>query len=259
VGVCAPLKDQGQECSKDSDCESGNCTGTPPTCGPARTATPTRPATPTRTPTQSSGGGPCGNNAQCVPPLVCNDEQVCCETATCPVGQSCKVPGNLGQCSDEPTPTPTRFPVGAPCDVDSPELCETDSCVDGVCCEDLECLDPDRCDIFGFEGFCWPPLGEGEECAKNTDCEEPLICSFNAQTGRFECSVPPTPLPTLIPYTPVPTVPGPDVHTSRSGGCAIDSSGNGGGWVFAAAVLLWAFRPRLRPAPVRSGAGARRQ
>ena len=259
VGVCAPVKDQGEECSKDSDCESGNCTGTPPTCGPARTATPTRPPTPTRTPTQSSGGGPCGNDAQCVPPLVCNDEDVCCETATCPAGQSCNVVGHLGVCFDLPTPTPTRFPIGAPCDVDSPELCETDSCVDGVCCEDLECLEPDRCDIFGFEGFCWPPLGEGEECDKNTDCEEPLICSFNALTGRFECSVPPTPLPTLIPFTPAPTAPGPQVSTSRGGGCAIDGSGNGSGWVLAAAAVLWAIRPRPRPAAVRLRAGTRRQ
>lgn len=117
-----------------------------------------------------------------------------------------------------PTPLPAKPPLGISCDPNNPAPCESAFCTNNVCCDSDTCLEPERCDIFGNEGTCHPPLFEGAACEKHSDCEDPLTCRFDPISNQFVCAVPPQPTPTLIPYTPVPTPPGPIVCLCRSCG-----------------------------------------
>jgi hypothetical protein len=131
------------------------------------------------------------------------------------------------------------------CDPNDPDACASGFCTDDVCCETDLCEDDDRCDIFGFEGECHPPLDIGDECRVNTDCLDPLLCLFNPSSNVFECTVPPEPTPTLIPLTPEPTPLGPEVQVSRGGGCSIGARPDGSSvWVLVTlpVFLLWRRR-----------------
>jgi hypothetical protein len=255
-GVCKEPNGPGEECQKDTDCTTDNCDQSTNTCGAVRTATPTP------TPTAKSPGGSCTSSSQCPEGYTCSsDEHVCCllpeGSTTCPEGESCKVPGSEGECTTKPTPTrtatptPTLIPIGEPCDPNDPFACEFPGfCVDDVCCDTDVCPDPqDRCDIYGYEGTCAPPLLEGDECVKNTDCEDPLVCTLDqtSSTGA-RCEPPPPPSPTLIPFTPLPTAQGPQVITSRSGGCSIGRGPDGSQpWVLGVVPLaLWLRRRQLQ-------------
>src|SRR5262249_40880746 len=147
-------------------------------------------ATPTPTQTPLMPGDQCASSSQCPAGYFCStDEGVCCTSQSCPGGQSCKVSGSGGDCVLIPTatptwtPLPTAVPTGAPCT--SPDVCGTGFCTNGVCCDEAMCLDPNRCDIFGTQGVCAPPLQEGDPCEKNTDCEDPLICAFDPVSMQF--------------------------------------------------------------------------
>lgn len=265
-GVCKLPNGTGEECQKDTDCASNNCDQSTDTCALPRTATPTV------TPTPKSPGSSCTNSNQCPDGYTCSsDERVCCNlpegSTTCPSGESCKVPGSVGDCTTIPTPTltptalPTFIPSGSPCDPNHPEQCELGFCTNNVCCDSDVCPDPqDRCDISGFEGTCAPPLLEGDECQRNTDCEDPLVCTLDqtSSTGA-RCEPPPPPSPTLIPFTPAPTAPGPQVITSRSGGCSIGGGPDGAQvWVLGIVpVTLWLRRRHLQG--VRAAACRRHQ
>ena len=249
--MCTATKGMGGQCSNDTDCTSGNCAGGQ--CGAVKTATPTATQTP------KDPGAPCSTSSQCPDGYFCStDERVCCTSESCPTGESCKVADSPGDCTIKPTvtptptPLPTAVPTGGPCT--SPDVCDTGFCTDGVCCDSDTCLDPDRCDIFGTEGTCAPPLLEGDECEKNTDCEDPLICAFNPVSNRFECTAPPEPTPTLIPFTPVSTPLPPIVHTSRSGGCSIGGGADGSqAWVLCVLPFaLWLRRRHLQRVRVRT-------
>ena len=267
-GVCTAPKTPGGSCSKDADCTTQNCDPITLQCGLVKTATPT----PTQTPRDP--GAPCTNASQCPDGYFCStDERVCCTSSSCPSGESCKVSDSPGDCTTVPTPTPTptvtptltpKQGPGQTCDPNTPDICDSGLFCDpisSVCCDTDNCLDPNRCDIFASEGNCSPPLLEGDQCAKNTDCEGPLVCAFNGVSSRFECSVPPTPLPTFIPFTPEPTPLGPIVNVSRSGGCSIGSGPDGSQlWaVCALPLLLWLRRSRLQRVPVRNDDRGRRQ
>jgi hypothetical protein len=259
-GVCTLPGGTGSACRKDTDCSSNNCDQSTHTCGEVRTATPTP------TPTAKSPGSSCTSSNQCPEGYTCSsDERVCCNlpegSTTCPEGESCKVPGSLGDCTTKPTPTltptalPTLIPSGFPCDPNQPDQCELGFCTNDVCCDADVCPDPqDRCDIFGFEGTCAPPLLEGDECERNTDCEDPLVCTLDqtSSTGA-RCEPPPPPSPTLIPFTPAPTAPGPQVVTSRSGGCSIGSRPDGTPvWVLGIVpIALWLRRRQLHRVRIR--------
>jgi len=102
-----------------------------------------------------------------------------------------------------PTATPTKLPNGAACP--NGQVCRSASCVNDVCCMDSACSGSNRCDIFGFEGRCVPPLPEGAQCVTNSDCAPGLSCSVDA-FGVRRCSVI-LPTPTFIPTrTPTRTV-----------------------------------------------------
>jgi hypothetical protein len=227
-------------------------------CQPDKTCGSVKTATPTHTPTPRRAGDPCTSADQCADDLFCSvDEFVCCTSPSCPDGQSCSVASNPGVCTTLPTPTRTPTPRlgdGQTCDPSNPDACESGSCINETCCDTDACFEPDRCDIFGFEGTCAPPLLEGDECEKNTDCEDPLLCSFNPDTNRFECSVPPEATPTLIPFTPPPTAENPIVNVSRSGGCAIGQGPDGSPvWVFCLLPLaLWLRRRQVQRIQVRT-------
>lgn len=253
-GTCTTRKGIGDQCAKDSDCATDNCDPSQGKCAGAKTATPT----PTQTP--RNPGAPCGNSTQCPDGYVCStDERVCCTSNTCPSGQRCDVADSPGDCTTLPTPTPTqtmRPGGGVTCDPNN------DACTDGtvcdptsmVCCDTDNCLAPNRCDVFGFAGTCAPPLLEGDPCLHNTDCEDPLICAFNALNNRFECTAPPPPTPTIIPFTPKTPPLGPTVILSRGGGCSIDRGSDGSPvllfWLLP--LALWWRRHRLQQVRVRS-------
>jgi hypothetical protein len=243
TGDCRPRKEIGEGCNTDADCLSGNCElGSNPNpnfagiCAPPRTPTPT----PLRGP-----GEPCGDNSECQAGFFCNDaEGICCNREECPEGQSCKIPGDFGFCTNLPTPTPTARPLGAPCNADVPNQCESTFCWTdspasdlGTCCSTPDCPDGQRCDITGEEGNCFPQRNEGDECGKASDCEPPLQCLFNPERDKFLCTVA---RPTATPITPPPATPTPGVtvRVSRSsGGCAIDRHGTGAGGAAILALL----------------------
>jgi hypothetical protein len=107
------------------------------------------------------------------------------------------------------TPTPTKVPTGLPCNPSNPTACESGFCTNNVCCDSDVCPDPtDRCDISGFEGTCAPQFLEGDECQKQTDCEDPLLCTLDqtSSTGA-RCNPPMPPTRTRLPTaTPTPRI-----------------------------------------------------
>jgi hypothetical protein len=274
---------------------------------PTRTPTPTQTSTPTQTPTATStptpapNGAPCSANERCVEGNYCVDG-VCCNAndpllscipdifiCSCADGYVCNYSYSLGTCHTQgdlstpceknddcksnycsptthkcvvaPTATPTLPPTSTPTSTVTPTAtpCDEASC---------EAQAPGwRCDIYGYEGTCSPPLPAGANCQKNNDCEQGLIC--NTVTGQGVCGVvpaTPTPLPvsTASPTpTPSPCPPGFEpqqgvcAQVSRSGGCSIgDRSAQGGNatsteaWLLALVPLALGIR-RFR----RQGAG----
>jgi len=133
VGQCSEQLPNGQPCSHDADCLTGNCQpGNPSVCAPARTATPTSTPTQTRTPTPIPAGGNCLPGQQCENGFICNTaEHVCCDFQVCPqAGQQCHFVGHEGFCSfPPPTSTPTQTPIptatrvqeGSTCDPNNPD------------------------------------------------------------------------------------------------------------------------------------------
>lgn len=63
---------------------------------------------------------------------------------------------------------PPRLPNGLPCS--SGRQCIYGNCVDGVCCSSATCTAPDRCDIQGHEGTCYPPASNGTPCQEPDEC-----------------------------------------------------------------------------------------
>jgi hypothetical protein len=253
-GVCTALQGPGGTCGKDTDCTTNNCDPNFSTCGAVKTVTPT----PTQTPRDP--GAICGSASQCPDGYFCStDEHVCCTSSSCPTDETCK---GTGDCAPLPTPTPTKPQGGSTCDPTDPNGCADGLfCTDNVCCDSDTCVDPDRCDIFGSTGSCSPPLLEGDQCAQNTDCEDPLICTFNPVSSRYECTAPPDPTPTIIPFTPVFTPLPPVVNESRSGGCSIGHGPDNGSqlWVFGVLPLaLWLRRRRLQRVRLRNDECRRR-
>lgn len=241
AGTCTPRKQPGSGCNADSDCNSNNCDlnfpkdGFAGTCGPPRTPTPIGP------------GGRCNETIDCQAGFFCSEKEgfICCNEFECPSNQTCRDPSNPGFCTLLPTPTPTRLPNGERCSANFPEVCSSGNCVDSVCCQQADCVNDERCDIYGFAGRCVPPLARGAECSKNSDCEGQLQCLDIDGNGIRTCDVRPiTPTPV---FTQVPTAtPQPTVRTSRSGGCAIDENGssNGGAWLLTILPLAVLIRRR---------------
>ncbi len=85
------------------------------TCGVdcmPQTPTSTATATATVTPTLVPNGGACDDPADCVSGNCVDD--TCCTDPSCPPGQSCDNPGNVGLCSADPVaPAPAISPGGA--------------------------------------------------------------------------------------------------------------------------------------------------
>jgi hypothetical protein len=238
AGMCTAPGGNGQECRVDTDCASNNCeAGTPPRCAAARTPTPTATFTQTPSPTPLGNGFPCNAPSECQS-RNCVDG-FCCNRASCPAGEFCDIVNHEGTCFPPPRqggeqciPGVTECEPGTVCNVDN------------VCCDTDTCPAGQRCDIYGAMGFCSNPLAEGEQCEKNVDCQAGLECRFDPITRVDRCQVPRTPTPTLIP-PPIPTATaGLIVNSSRSGGCAIDGSGDArGGWLLMLVpVAFWARR-----------------
>jgi hypothetical protein len=249
-GHCAPRKGTGDTCQGNGDCASGNCQAGSLTCG--------QPWTPTPTPTPAPGD-PCVTEAQCTGGGLHCTENVCCTSADCGPGQSCALQGSRGFCAPLPTPTPTKVQPGLTCPTPGDgSNCNTGFCTNGVCCTDASCNAPERCDIFGSEGVCSPPLDGGQPCKRNTDCNADfgLVCLF-CDTGFDCCTLPPaTATPVPLPATPT-QVPGTVIIQNtpvlaRSGGCSIDNRSDGpNAWLLAALPLIfWLRRFRLQRARV---------
>ena len=246
-GNCNPREDEGACCNTDTDCRSNNCAADHPdrpagcfgACGPTRTPTPLGP------------GDNCTSTSQCQAGFECNTEEgVCCNKPECPDGQSCRVGGSEGFCSNLATPTPTRLPNGEPCSPNKPEVCFSGNCVNNTCCEDASCPLGERCDIFGEEGRCLPPLQAGQQCEKNTDCLPGLVCIDEGNGFRCTARIP---TPTIIPTEPPTATPGATVIVSRdSGGCSIDQTGGNGNGLWLLLGLPLAFIVRRQAAPARA-------
>lgn len=136
---------------------------------------------------------------------------------------------------DLPTATPrvpgTHQPAGQACDPGEQAGCDSGFCVDTMCCDAATCPAGQRCDIFGLEGTCAPPLPPGNYCQKQTDCAANLICRFDSAAAAFLCLGPAGPTPTLVPFSPVPGDRGHTTNVSAQGGadggCAMDPAHDG--------------------------------
>lgn len=227
-GICTPKIPQGGDCTKNSDCTTGNCVNG--TCGPPFTPTPLKP------------GDPCDTTSQCQAGFECNvvEGRLCCEDLVCPPGTSCRLPGKEGFCFNLPTPTPTRLPNGARCPDGS--VCQSENCVNDVCCQTASCQGSDRCDIFGFDGSCVPPLPEGSICLTNSDCAPGLACLVD-NFGVRRCTVVRA-TPTFIPtQTPSPTLQPTIIVDRDDGGCSIDNERrSGSAWMLAFFPLFLGLR-----------------
>ena len=265
-GGCALPAEPGARCTADEQCALGLCvdggccvTGVCPegqSCGIVGLEGVCR--EPLR------AGSPCTLDAQC-PTGFCTDG-ACCVVDACPFGFVCsrfQYPGECVERGAEPhepgsdgestTPTPTPRPAGASC---APGECASGYCINGICCVDERCEGSDRCDVFGHEGRCVPPLPVDAECVTNSDCALPLLCIADS-FGVRRCTVI-RPSPTLIPAA-TRTVgappPGPQVDSSTGSdddGCQLSSPSSGKRFpsvLLLAALALIAVRRRAN-APV---------
>jgi hypothetical protein len=226
-GICTTPMPTNGPCQDDDDCTTQNCNGG--TCGPEHTPTPLPP------------GAACQTTSQCQAGFECNEAEgrLCCEELVCPAGTSCRIPGKEGFCFNLPTPTPTRLPDGARCP--NGDVCQSGNCVNDTCCRDASCAGSDRCDIFGFEGRCVPPLPVDAACVTNSDCAPGLACLVD-NFGVRRCTVVRA-TPTFIPTeTPSPTL-APTIIVDRDdGGCSIDrEQGSGGLWLLGLFPLFLGF------------------
>src|SRR5262249_19979953 len=114
-------------------------------------------------------------------------------------------------------------PSGQPCNQDA--QCASLHCVDHVCCDASSCPSGERCDIFQQEGSCAPPKDVGQECQRNMDCLEGLLCLLDPIVNGFLCSPPPTPTPTLIVFPTETPSPEPTIIINR--GCTGDCNNDG--------------------------------
>ena len=112
---------------------------------------------------------------------------VCCDVQsplTCPAGQFCNIPGNVGECH-------LPLPTGALCT--SGEQCASQSCVDGFCCGGnlppgtTQCPAPAGQQYFCNTGVCGPPSGQGTQCNADQQCESPFSCTDFTCCELSEC------------------------------------------------------------------------
>jgi subtilisin-like proprotein convertase family protein len=85
-----------------------------------------------------------------------------------------------------PTTTPTGGPgLGQPCS--TPGQCTSGFCTNGVCCSSASCPVGQRCDIFGMQGMCSDPVGNGGRCGDDLDCQSGR-CRFSPLRGESLCA-----------------------------------------------------------------------
>jgi len=95
--ICA-----GTGCQTPTPSSTPTNTGTATSTGTAtHTGTVTRTPTVTPTKTKVPNGGGCDDPADCISGNCVDD--TCCMDRTCPPGESCDNPGNVGMCSPDPT------------------------------------------------------------------------------------------------------------------------------------------------------------
>ena len=184
--VRADRRASGGQCSKDTDCTSGNCAGGQCGRGQDRDADGNADAEGPRSSVQHLGPVPRRllSAARTNASAARRNRVRQASRARFPIR---RVTARIKPTpTSTPTPLPTAVPTGGPCT--SPDVCDTGFCTNNVCCDSDTCLDPDRCDIFGTEGTCAPPLLEGDPCLKNTDCEDPLICAFDPMQQPASCA-----------------------------------------------------------------------
>ena len=233
-GVCVPGLSNGEVCGDDAECSSMICSENFVCCN------------------ERCEGGYCDERGICRPLLdlgdQCNVDQecastvcdgfnkICCAERCDPISEDCNPDGQcvpLGSTPNVQTPTPTRTPRPAPapngelCSVESD--CESEFCVNEVCCEVSAC-------------------GANEHCAEGT--------------GQCVAGGTPTPIytPTRLPTSssnpcdPNPCLSGEKCRivnglaacfsTSSSSGCSTTGSGGSGNLLVVAAMplLLWLGR-----------------
>lgn len=171
------------------------------------------------TSTRPGGAGdPCQDDFDCASEIC--DNGVCCgddpTDPPCAPDETCAAPCSLGVC------TPLKD-LGDQCGEEQcipPEQdqspydreCASDHCLHGVCCEQAECDDDERCDIVGFEGMCHvlarppAPCTKDEQCTTGY-CVDGFCCNVPACFPGDTCGPPdglchPAPTPTRTPGGP---------------------------------------------------------
>lgn len=261
-GVCVPLLEDGAECTQDSKCASGFCSD-PGRCCKDRCDGGYCDELGICSPLASNGSD-CAENAQCASNVCDAFDQICCNRKCLPNEEFCNPDGictAFGDVTATPgvvtgTPTVTATPTlrstpganGELCSAQSE--CESENCVNNVCCAVSEC-------------------GPNQHCAEGTgQCVAGGTPTPTFTPTRIPSSSTPTRLPTeptVNPCQPNPcskgqrcivdTSGGPVcVATSSSSGCSTGDTGSGNLLVVAAMpLLLWAGRRlQLKRATVRA-------
>ena len=213
-GVCSPLSDLGNECTEDAQCASNVCDSFDQIC--------------------------C--NRKCTNDEFCNPDGICTSFNPTP-GTPTKTPTGGGNNATD-TPTSTRTPRPEPvqngdlCSIETD--CQSEHCVNDVCCEAASC-------------------GEGQHCAEGTgQCVDggtptrtPTSTRLPTQGGN-PCQ--PNPCPSGQKCV-VGTDGGPIcIASSSSSGCSTTDGGGSGNLLVVAAMpfLLWFGRRfQLKRAKVR--------
>jgi hypothetical protein len=111
-------------------------------------------------PPPKPAGWACISDDQCQTGLHCVDHTCCAlpdNALSCPSGQFCNIPGNLGTCS-------LPGPNGNPCD--STQQCQSPYCVGGFCCSAASCPSGEYCN----SGDCAAPAPSGSPCSEDEQC-----------------------------------------------------------------------------------------
>ncbi|MBI3180589.1 MAG: hypothetical protein HYZ28_00345 [Myxococcales bacterium] len=219
TATCKDL--DGQPCATGASCATGNCvdgvccvqsscpgqcyscktSATPGFCGPVVPGQPDQKSCNGTRSCDSSGQCLDGNGQPCDGGQSCGSgacvDGVCCEKASCAPCQACNLPADAGYCLPvRGTVDPDSCSGALTCSAqgecrsvkgrscDGGQICASNFCVDGVCCDRASCGSCQACNLPADAGSCTPVRGavDPDSCYGDRTCTSTGVC--RSQIGR---------------------------------------------------------------------------